>query len=579
MYIYVSESLSTFIQQLTMELSHVALDIVRCDLCDTPVPSLYCDFCHTYLCKACAGEHLLDASKQHYVVPFKDRRCRSTVNFPLCKKHSSMQCELYCEQCEVSICDHCVSSDNHESHNIKDYSSIIMRKKDVQEDLMEFENNLYPKYIMMSKSILGMKTEQCENSKKITTALIEQGEIWHKEIDTVINNLKSKLEEMDSENLAVLTKREDEITFTISKIEQNIADLRNLLDSNDESLFFKYKSKNAKFRRIPPKLKICLPNFTPQNINIEDLIKQFGSLSALLTTTEDHENTTETSETGSFSVKPLLDRPQIITTIQTEYGGYIKGLRRVAVCNNGEEIWTSGDNSSIMSLYNLKGELLKTIQTRSGNMSWDITVTKCGDLVYTDYIGRTVDIVKNTQIQEVIKLQDWRPCSVGSTSSDDLLVLLKNDYLEQTKVVRYSGSTEIQSIQFNNNDTLYSSSDIKYITENRNLDICVADSTANAVIIVDYAGQFRSNYPAFFSTTESLFEPIGITTDSQGRIITTYWHRDTEYGIYILDQDGKFLHCIDLPYLHCPWGVCVDNKDNLFIAEYYTGKVKKIKYC
>lgn len=199
---------------------------------------------------------------------------------------------------------------------------------------------------------------------------------------------------MDSENLAVLKKREDEITFTISKIEQYIADLRNLLDSNDESLFFKYKSKNAKFRRIPPKLKICLPNFTPQNINIEELIKQFGSLTALLITTEDHENTTETPETGSCSLKPLLDRPQISTTIQTEYGGYIKGLRRVVVCNNGEEIWTCGDNSSIMSLYNLKGELLKTILSRSGNMPWDITVTKCGDLVYTDYIGRTVDIVK-----------------------------------------------------------------------------------------------------------------------------------------------------------------------------------------
>lgn len=576
---YLSEfSLSPFIQQLTMELSHVAQDIVRCDLCDTPVPSQYCDFCHIYLCKACAEEHLLDASKQHYVVPFKDRRARSTVNYPLCKKHSSMQCELYCEQCEVSICDHCVSSDNHESHNVKDYSSIIIRKKNVQEDLMEFENNLYPKYIMMCKSIMGMKTEQCENSKKITTALIEQGEIWHKEIDTVINNLKSKLEEMDSENLAVIKKKEDEITFTISKIEQNIADLRNLLDSNDESLFFKYKSENAKFRRIPPKLKICLPNFTPQNIKIEELIKQFGSLSALLITTEDHENRTETFENGSYSLKPLLDRPQIITTIQTGYGGFIKGLRRVVVCNNGEEIWTCGDNSSIMSLYNLKGELLKTIKTRSGNMPWDITVTKYGDLVYTDYIGRTVDIVKNTEIQEVIKLHDWRPCSVCSTSADDLLVLLKNDYLEQTKVVRYSGFTEIQSIQFNNNDTLYSSSDIKYITENRNLDICVTDSTANAVVIVDHAGQFRLNYPDFLSTTRRV-EPIGITTDSQGRIITTDWNNVTKYGIYILNQDGKFLRCIGLPYFHCPTGVCVDPKDNLLMAEYYTGKVKKIKYC
>lgn len=33
------------------------------------------------------------------------------------------------------------------------------------------------------------------------------------------------------------------------------------------------------------------------------------------------------------------------------------------------------------------------------------------------------------------------------------------------------------------------------------MNICVTDSTANAVVIVDHAGQFRLNYPGFFSTT------------------------------------------------------------------------------
>lgn len=76
---------------------------------------------------------------------------------------------------------------------------------------------------------------------------------------------------------------------------------------------------------------------------------------------EDYENIIEIFEIGFFLVKLLLDRLQIIIIIQIEYGGYIKGLCRVVVCNNGEEIWIFGDNSSIMSFYNFKGELLKII--------------------------------------------------------------------------------------------------------------------------------------------------------------------------------------------------------------------------
>ncbi|XP_062605968.1 uncharacterized protein LOC134267777 isoform X1 [Saccostrea cucullata] len=279
-------------------------------------------------------------------------------------------------------------------------------------------------------------------------------------------------------------------------------------------------------------------------------------------------------EAGSSPpVKQLLDEPETVTTIDTGYKEY---LAHVA-CLSDEEIWTRG-NDDVMKLYSInQGSLLKSITTKSGKPPYDIAVTPSGDLVYTDNGDRTVNIVKNEEIEEVIRLQNWRPQGVCSTSSGDLLVIMHSDDSKQSKVARYSGSTEKQTIQFDDKGKpLYSTGlHDRYLAENRNLDICVSESRIGEVVVVNQAGKLRFRYTGHDPTPNNEpFNPGGITTDSQGHILTT---DQINNCLHIIDQDGQFLRYINCGVIS-PWGLCTDTNDNLFLAYPMKRQVMKIKY-
>ncbi|XP_011433205.3 E3 ubiquitin-protein ligase TRIM71-like [Magallana gigas] len=550
-----------------------AQDVLRCHLCKTPGPPMYCDICHIHLCKACVGEHLSDESKDHKVVPFKKR-----VLNPKCLKHSTQLCDLHCKQCDIPICVECVSSDEHLGHKMVGILKIVENNREnLQRDLQELENTIYPKYREMASNIQVQKADLNKNSLKLTTAIEKHGEDLHREIDTAIEKFKKDVMEMESKHLVVLDKQENEIKRSISKIEQSIADLNELLNSNDVSLVSAYNSRNAEFRKLPPTFTVSLPRFTPQMINREQIYQQIGSLSASSIKTEEQGYALDyPGADSSFPDRPFIDVPRIITDITTEYGE-TNNLRSVS-CLGDDEVWTCGDDN-MLRLYNVHGKLVKSIQTKSRNMPVDIAVTQSGELVYTDYNDRTVNIVKNTKIQTVVKLRVWKPTYVCITSDDDFLVVMENHFMKHAKVVRYSGSTEKQTIEFDDKGKpLYSPQNhTKFICEKKNLDICVADSytDTNTLVVVNQAGKLKFRYTGPPFTTKGPFNPTGITTDSQCRILTADYYNNC---IHILDQDGQFLRYIDNCHLQYPFDICVDTRDNLLVAERYTGEMKKIQY-
>nr|XP_022308240.1 E3 ubiquitin-protein ligase TRIM71-like [Crassostrea virginica] len=491
-----------------MDPRHSAQDVVRCALCRDAVAPMYCNVCHTHLCGDCVEEHFSNKSKVHTVVPLE--QFLSTLNYPKCSTHPTEQCELHCELCDIPICSSCISSGKHIGHLVDNFESCESKNEVIRKDLEELEKSILPNYKKSAVIITTQKTDQHKHYQKLTAEINKQGDALHREINSFIQRKQSEIDDMNAQHLAALEKQEDVINTTLHEIKQIILHLKSLLESSNVSRISKYKSRHGDFRKLPPKLKISPPNFQPQKINREQLLKQFGSLSSLSIETVEQGYTAPSSEDEtSHPARPLLDVPRLIADIPTSGYDYLYNVSGLS----DEKFWTRGNNE-IMKLYNMKGEVIESVQSKSGNMPADIAVTQKGGLVYADYNDSSINLVRGSQIQTLITLLGWTPLS-----------------------------------------------------------LCNYD--AGAVVVVSAAGKLRFRYTGPPSTPRESFRPFGITTDSCGNILIS---DRIKHRIHITDREGHFLRFIHNCGLQAPWGLCVDSKDYLFVTEKDTGKVKKILY-
>ncbi|XP_078336039.1 uncharacterized protein LOC111101852 isoform X3 [Crassostrea virginica] len=553
-----------------MDPHYDAQDVARCDLCEVAIVQSYCDFCHVNLCKPCIGEHISDDySKKHIIVPFQQRR--STPIYPKCEKHPNKTCKYQCKDCNIFLCTDCLASEQHnKEHKLSKLEEVFHQKKDhIHRDKKELKEELLPVYEEIATEIINQIANLDVDYQKFTTQMSKLREELHREIDNAMDQREKEIDENKLKHLSILSKHLEEIKQLQSLMQESLHNLNEMEESNKVTPTIHYSSKNQEFKRLPLKVLVSMPKFIPKPIEKEELCRFIGKITPLSTTLEERVFTAKKPNT---SVRELLDKPEVLNTIKTGH----EELRSVT-CLNEEEIWTSGDTADI-KCFNTQGVLQKTIKSKSGSWPADIAVYSDGALVYSDGSIRTVYKVKNDQTEEIIRLQGWTPIQLCVTSSGDLLVTMYSGDGTQSKVVRYSGSTIKQTIQFDDDgQPLYSGNAYpKFITENRNLDICMADNGAGAVVVVNQAGKLRFRYTGPSSSTKKEpFQPGGITTDSQSRILTA---DHSNHCIHVLDVDGQFLRYIDNCDLELPTSLCVDNDDSLFVCEFIKGNVRKIRY-
>lgn len=469
---------------------------------------------------------------------------------------------LYCDVCNKYLCKNCKRihlSDDSTEHKVVSFELRGSSNKCHKHSAKVCEHYCKQCDIPVCEECTNTKEHRNHIFVDIVNKLkshrfVIQGDLQELENSIYPNNLntKSRIQKINAAQ-------------TISEIEKTMTDLKRILESNDVKRIFAYMSMNAKFREKQYQLNHINPSYPK------------GLLFALSATTGYFfDPINSPGAMASPSSRPLLEKPQILTEIFTIYKGPNSSCS--VSCINGEEIWTCGSVDSILRLYNIQGKIVKSIKTMSGNPPSDITVSSNGDLFYTDYDDKSVNIVRNMQIQEVVRLQGLKPRGSCITGCGEILVVMDSDDYSQTKVVRYSDTKEKQSIQFNDKGQplFLTGPSLKFICENNNFDVCVSDCDNSVVVVVNLVGKFRFIYTGPLSFSKRSFKPCGIDADSQCRILIA--DRDN-HCIHIIDKDGQFLRLIDNCALYHPLGLSVDAKDNLFVNEWFTGKVEKIQYC
>lgn len=542
-------------------------DVIRCDVCETTHIQHYCDFCHINLCKPCIGEHISDGYDRHKIVSLKHRG--STLIYPSCQIHSNKKCEILCKQCEMYLCTLCTASFKHKHHDLILLENLYITKKiDIKKEFTELNRLISSKYRTIRNTVENQIANLYGDYDKVTTAISQQGEQWHKEVDIVITTMVGKINEIKSKHSSILEKKLNEVKQKETLIQERLKVLNKLCESNAVPSVIEYTSQIGNFYQIPTSVCVSHPIFSPKTLDREQIAKSFGSIDFQSFTIETNGFILTTQEDSS---RKLLDLPKVISAFSTGH----KKLRNFSVYSK-QEIWTNFEGGKL-KCFKSGGTLTKMITTSPDVCPNDIAITSERDLVYCDGTSNAVNKMTDGHIEEQIRVPGWTPCNLCVTSTNELLVVLCNDAKTESKVVRYSGKTEKQSIQFDEERRpLYSgNSKIKYITENRNRDICVADLGYGAVVVVNQNGNCRFRYTGHLSNInkKSLFKPRGITSDSQGHILTADYYN---HCVHILDQNGQFLSYIE--NIRDPLGLGVDHLDNLFVAEYSTGTVMVIQY-
>ncbi|XP_022343914.2 uncharacterized protein LOC111136994 [Crassostrea virginica] len=541
----------------------------------------YCNACHRPLCEQCRDEHLKSPkTKTHDIVLYRHRKQQLPVE--KCELHPTRNVDMFCRECQIPLCSKCSTMEEHNGHKFDDLEEIYSEKY----ALWQGEFSKIQKYFLPTTQDLKSDIEEDviqikKIMESIRTSMKSEAESLKNLVDEVTSENIEHTHTMEKSLLKILKSQETTSDDYIAYLWKMSDEFQEYLSITNQKLLF---SKTLKIQPIPETTKPVPPVFTAGRFNKNDVTKLLGKVNVPNTKPEKrkiqpmeaestHMKSTEKQLEQSkekSDMKQTLSLSSSVTKVRQYSVTGVVNARHVSVDKPGR-LWVSDGIGNLVQT-DLQGNLLQKIQT-SGKEEGYHTATQDGDLIYTDRYKKVIyRITLDRKITEFIKTGDWTPLSVHSSRiNGDLLVGMI--IIGEAKVTRYSkAGKEIQNIQRDNQGQgLYKWP--HYITENINGDICTSDYNKDAIVVVNKSGQHRFSYTG----QGSEFIPYGICTDVLGHILVC---DNTSNTVDLLDQDGGFLSVILSPQqgVKRPYGVCVDDENNLYVVQQWTKTVSVYMY-
>lgn len=548
---------------------NMAQDPVRCSLCPEVVV-IHCGSCQVNLCAQCLSTHIdRNKSLRHEIVPYTSQLVKPEAEIEKCQDHPKQQCDLYCQDCGVPICSRCLTG-NHKRHGAVDLEEICeTTRSTIKEDLEELRKfrKEYEKVVGESKEELA---KYIEESDKERDSLKELGKQWHQMIDKVIDKVGKDMDEIIQSDTKCLQDNTEEIQSALQDVKDSIKANEDILQDDRFTRLLSYASKNDAFRIIPSRPAIKTAKIVPVNVKEGDIIPKLIHFQRSIRTKLPGYSLNRTGDVSSISTKSLLPEPELIATVKTN----CKQLK--GICHNEDDrVWIYGTDE-ILREVDITGTVQNCITAISKNSQKDIAKNKMGEIVFSHLSDECVNIVREGKISKLLDLSGWIPFGVTFNADDDLMVCMRREDYQESKVGIFSQGKLKKEIQFDETGKpLFSASrNNMYIKENANRDICVSDWNACAVIVLKSSGELRFRYTGNLSRSFKQFYPHGIVTDNYCRILVVDRKNDC---LHVIDRNGKFLTYITCS-LQDPYVLSMDPDENVWVGEYDTGCVKVIRY-
>lgn len=540
-----------------------AQDVIICDLCDKPTQQ-FCNSCQINLCVDCVHKHVDKLQPlSHEIVSSKNRKTHCVL--PECKIHPGRRCEVQCQQCQIPICVRCCIG-THKNHDAVDLVELFeMKKQELQNYTDEIESKLIPKYNKTDADLQEKLTETTAKFNKMEEEKEVLRKRWHQEVDTIFDKLGSSISLMEESSLESIKTQQKTIKDTTQGMVQTVQHNKLVLKTNRASDVIEHKSNLSQFNNIITDINIFTPPVLINTVKGKELSLEIGEYKAKLT----HEISLPV-DVPYQSTKTLLKLAIVIAVIPTSY----KPLHEVA-CLGKNEAWICGFRyTTTITRIGINGKSKACLYNKIHIVA-DIAVNVQGDLVYI--YGDKGEIKGHPNSLTISIPQNWIPYSLCCSRSGDILVSMSNG--RERKIIRYHEKEITQEIHKDENGALIFEKGnhlhcLRFM-ENNNRDICISDDSAGVMIVVNLASKVRFRYDGKPAKKNYQFRPRNIVTDSLNQIIIADYSNSC---LHIIDQDGKFLKCVDDCGLDNVHALSVDDEGRLWAGLSKSGIIKVIQY-
>ncbi|XP_061177730.1 tripartite motif-containing protein 2-like [Saccostrea echinata] len=449
--------------------------------------------------------------------------------------------QQFCNSCQVGLCEDCI---NKHVNSLKSMKHNIVPFTDCTVQLV------FPQCTSHSHQRCETHCQQCD--VPVCIKCLTGQHKGHDIVDTsdIVASKRGKIKEETEEIEGIIQKNTAQDIDTENKISKSTAHYADLQkQTNDhrkqwrlevDNIFNKIGSLTMSLRdHHITSLKSCQSELRHQNSSINQCVQ---------------EN------------KDLL-KSNIVSDVNNS-------------CVGSDKVWINGLDK-VITFVDIQGAVQDIVTSTCVECPGDIAVTLQKELIYSDAISRTVNIVRDGKTETLITTPEgWHPSGLCCTRSGDILVSMCTTDYNYRKIVRYQGQRVIQEIDKDEHGgPIYQGGRYRVcVVENNNGDIVASDMNVDTVVVVERTGKVRFRYNDKPPGGKKPFSPRQIVTDSMGHIIVTDLMNNC---IHFLDHNGqimKFASNINCGIYFPVIGLSVDSEGRLWVGLHLSGEVKVIEY-